>query len=162
MERRRDNPESTGRRRLPPLLRRCWYGLNQAFRGRIAHLGLTPSQFTVLRGLAEAGDEGLTQNDLTEFMASDANTIAALIARMHQAGEVRCSTDPSDRRAKRVRLSVRGRRLCEQARPIALDLQRQALDVLPRADREKFLHDLELVADACQAALAHSRARPRD
>src|SRR5258706_62504 len=41
-----DAPE---RRRLPPLLRRAWYGLNQAFRPRIAHLGVTPDQFTEMR-----------------------------------------------------------------------------------------------------------------
>ena len=49
---RNDNPDpidSPSRRRLPPLLRRSWYGLNQAFRRRIAHLDLTPDQFTVLR-----------------------------------------------------------------------------------------------------------------
>ena len=38
-----DAPE---RRRLPLLLRRAWYGMNQAFRRRIAHLGVTPDQFT--------------------------------------------------------------------------------------------------------------------
>ena len=31
------------RRRLPVLLRRAWYGLNQAFRQRIARMGLTPT-----------------------------------------------------------------------------------------------------------------------
>ena len=29
-------------KRLPVLLRRAWYGLNQAFRQRVAHLGITP------------------------------------------------------------------------------------------------------------------------
>ena len=47
--------DAPGRRRLPILLRHAWYGLNQAFRRRIAHLGITPDQFTVMRTLLEAG-----------------------------------------------------------------------------------------------------------
>ncbi|MED6327013.1 MAG: hypothetical protein VYE14_06575, partial [Verrucomicrobiota bacterium] len=56
-----DAPE---RRRLPVLLRRAWYGLNQAFRRRIARMGLTPDQFTVIRTLLEAEPDGLTQKAL--------------------------------------------------------------------------------------------------
>ena len=74
-----DSPE---RRRLPPLLRRAWYGLNQAFRRRIAPLGLTPDQFTVLRTLLESG--GITQSELTHLMSSDPNTVASLLARMRR------------------------------------------------------------------------------
>ena len=40
-------------RRLPVLLRRAWFGLNQAFRRQIAEAGLTPGQFTALRTLIE-------------------------------------------------------------------------------------------------------------
>src|SRR5215472_6068089 len=75
-----DSPE---RRRLPLLLRRAWYGLNRAFRRRIAHLGVTPDQFTVMRTLLE--NEGLTQRQLVTAMSSDANTVAALIERMEAA-----------------------------------------------------------------------------
>ncbi len=53
-----DSPE---RRRLPLLLRRAWYGLNKAFRRRIAHLRITPDQFTVMRTLLEK--EGITQRE---------------------------------------------------------------------------------------------------
>src|SRR6266542_1438971 len=78
-----DSPE---RRRLPLLLRRAWYGLNQAFRRRIAHLGVTPDQFTVMRTLLE--NEGITQRRLTELMSSDPNTVASLLERMEKAGLV--------------------------------------------------------------------------
>src|SRR5437763_4678292 len=76
-----DSPE---RRRLPPLLRRAWYGLNQGFRRRTAHLKLTPDQFTVLRTLLE--NPGITQRQLSHLMASDPNTIASLLERMEKAG----------------------------------------------------------------------------
>ena len=74
-----DSPE---RKRLPLLLRRAWYGLNQAFRRQISHAGATPDQFTVLRTLSEGDPDGLTQSELTRSMSSDPNTVASLLNRM--------------------------------------------------------------------------------
>src|SRR5690606_32866568 len=98
--------DAPGRRRLPLLLRRAWYGLNQAFRRRLAHLELTPDQFTVLRTIRE--QEGLTQRELTQLMSSDPNTVAALLERMERAGLVERQTHEKDGRANRLRLKPRG------------------------------------------------------
>lgn len=144
-------------RRLPPLLRRAWFSLNQAFRRRIAHLRLTPDQYTALRLLAEAGDEGLRQRALTPLMASDPNTIAALLGRMEKAGWVRRVPDPADRRTLRVTLTGAGRRRFERARALALALQAEVLSTLPAREREPFLARLERVAEACRAAAEAGR-----
>src|SRR5205809_5663687 len=103
-----DAPE---RRRLPLLLRRAWYGLNQAFRRRIAHLGVTPDQFTVMRTLLE--NQGVTQRQLTQLMSSDPNTVASLLERMERAGLIERQTHEKDRRARRLRLRPLGRRKYE-------------------------------------------------
>ena len=63
--------DSPLRRRLPPLLRRAWFSLNQAFRRLSAKAGITPDQFTVLRTLHEHEPAGLTQRELAEIMTSD-------------------------------------------------------------------------------------------
>lgn len=144
-------------RRLPPLLRRAWFSLNQAFRRRIAHLRLTPDQYTALRLLAEAGDAGLRQRALTPLMASDPNTIAALLGRMEKAGWVRRVPDPADRRTLRVTLTAAGLRRFERARAIALALQAEVLSALPAREREPFLARLERVAEACRAAAEAGR-----
>src|SRR5205807_3222984 len=94
-----DSPE---RRRLPPLLRQAWYNLNQAFRRRIAHLGITPDQFTVMRTLLE--NEGVSQRELTGLMSSDPNTVASLLERMEQAGLVERPAHEKDSRVHRLRL----------------------------------------------------------
>ena len=78
-----DSPE---RKRLPLLLRRAWYGLNQAFRRQISHAGATPDQFTALRTLCEGDPAGLTQSELTRAMSSDPNTVASLLERMENNG----------------------------------------------------------------------------
>jgi DNA-binding MarR family transcriptional regulator len=138
-------------RRLPILLRRAWYGLNQAFRRRIAHTGLTPDQFTVMRNLAEGDLQGLTQSQLTNLMSSDPNTMAALIERMETAGLVERRPHERDRRSYRIRLRRKGRSRYRQLVAIAVSLQEDVLATLPAARRPAFLVELTRVADSCRA-----------
>ena len=142
-----DAPE---RRRLPVLLRRAWYGLNQAFRRRIARMGLTPDQFTVIRTLLEAEPDGLTQKALADAMSSDPNTIASLLERMEANGLVQRRPHEKDRRANRVDLLAVAREKYEAIRDEAIELQGHVLEQLPEGDREKFLEQLEIVAQACR------------
>jgi DNA-binding MarR family transcriptional regulator len=144
-----DAPE---RRRLPPLLRRAWFSLNQAFRRRIAPLKITPDQFTVMRTLLEAKDGGLTQRELTQRMSSDPNTVASLLCRMEGAELIRREPHEKDRRAHRIQLLGAGRKKYEAARAEAIALQSEVLSVLEEQHRELFLAHLNLVADACRDA----------
>lgn len=146
-------------KRLPVLLRRAWFGLNQAFRQRIAHLKITPDQFSILRWLSEGDPQGLTQRAITALMASDPNTITSTISRMEKNGLISRQPHEFDRRAHRVRLQPAGRRAFEQARQEAMGLQQQVLAALPATTRENFLHELEAVADACAAALEKTPSR---
>ena len=100
--------DAPGRRRLPILLRHAWYGLNQAFRRRIAHLGITPDQFTVMRTLLETG--GITQSELSAQMSSDPNTVASLLERMEKSGLLERQPHEKDRRAYRLNLQATGKR----------------------------------------------------
>ena len=152
-----DAIDSPTRRRLPLLLRRAWYGLNQAFRRRIAHLNLTPDQFTVLRTLLEGDPLGLTQRELSRLMTSDPNTVASLLERMEKLSYVERSPHERDRRAHRIKLLAKGKKTYEAARAVAVALQGELLGVLPAAQREQFLENLALVADACRDAAAHEK-----
>jgi DNA-binding MarR family transcriptional regulator len=149
--------DAPGRRRLPILLRHAWYGLNQAFRRRVAHLGITPDQFTVMRTLLERA--GITQSELTEHMGSDPNTVASLLERMERSGLLERRPHEKDRRAHRLHLKPEGRSTYGKAREAALALQAEALSVLPAGEREKFLEHLALVADACREAADKSPKR---
>src|SRR5438132_10154898 len=142
--------DAPGRRRLPILLRHAWYGLNQAFRRRIAHLGITPDQFTVMRTLLETG--GITQSELTELMGSDPNTVASLLERMEKCELLERRPHESDHRARRLHLKAEGKRKYQKAREVAVALQTEMLRVLPKDQQEKFLEHLSLVADACRDA----------
>src|SRR6187455_11635 len=109
-------------KRLPVLLRRAWYGLNQAFRQRIAILEITPDQFSILRWISEGDPQGLTQRTITDLMASDPNTITSTLARMERGGLIERRPHESDKRAHRVRLLPKGRKVFEKARAVAVEL----------------------------------------
>jgi len=142
-----DAPE---RRRLPPLLRKAWYGLNQAFRRRIKPHATTPDQFTILRQLREGPSEGLSQRDLCHLMSSDPNTTGALISRMEEQGLISRRPDEKDKRAHRVTATAKGKTLFKKLRAIALMLQGEVLAAIPEERHEQFLSDLEAVAEACR------------
>lgn len=142
-----DAPE---RRRLPILLRHAWFSLNQAFRRRIAHTGVTPDQFTTLRTLEENAAEPPTQSGLTRLLASDPNTIASLLERMAAAGWIARTPDQKDRRALRISLLPAGRKKYREVRKIAVQLQTDVLKDWPEARREEFLENLELIAERCR------------
>jgi DNA-binding MarR family transcriptional regulator len=149
---RRSSVDSPDRRRLPILLRHAWFSLNQTFRRRLAHTGVTPDQFTALRTLMEHDPQGLTQSGLTRLIASDPNTIAALVERMETAGWITRSRHERDRRAYRLRLTPAGRKLYERVRQIAIALQTEVLAGWTEKKREEFLEDLAYVSERCRMA----------
>ena len=153
-----DAPE---RRRLPILLRHAWYGLNQAFRRRIAHTGVTPDQFTVLRTLFEGETSGMTQRELTRRMGSDPNTIASILERMEGNEWLARKPHERDRRAHRIVLLASGRRKYKQVREMAIDLQTEVLGPIPPSRREEFLSDLACVAERCRQAAEAAPKRAR-
>jgi DNA-binding MarR family transcriptional regulator len=149
-------------RRLPILLRHAWFSLNQTFRRRLAHTGVTPDQFTALRTLMEHEPQGLTQSGLNRLIASDPNTIAALVERMESMGWITRVRHEVDRRANRLRLLPAGRETYERVREIALALQTEVLAGWPEKKREEFLEDLAWLADRCRlAAKGEGKGKPK-
>ncbi|HEY3863468.1 MAG TPA: MarR family transcriptional regulator [Verrucomicrobiae bacterium] len=144
--------DSPSRRRLPILLRHAWFSLNQTFRRRLAHTGVTPDQFTALRTLMEHEPQGLTQSGLNRLISSDPNTIGALVERMAGNGWITRDRHERDRRAYRLRLTPAGREKFERVREIAIALQTEVLANWPEKKREEFLEDLSCVAARCRAA----------
>ncbi len=153
--------DSPDRRRLPTLLRRAWYSLNQAFRRLIAHTGVTPDQFTALRCLLESGPDGMTQSELSTTMTSDPNTIAALLERMEQNKLLIRLPHDHDRRAHRIQLTPVGEVKYSEIRELAIDLQRNVLKGLPENEREHFLKQLGRVADACRESAEKTARKSR-
>jgi DNA-binding MarR family transcriptional regulator len=154
--------DSPDRRRLPLLLRHAWYGLNQAFRRRILHTGVTPDQFTALRTLIESDPQGISQSELSRLMGSDPNTVASLLERMEAAGLLERHPHEKDRRAHRISLKPAGQRKYAEVREIAIGLQSHILSRLAADKQAEFLAHLEAIADACREAAESSPKRSQE
>jgi DNA-binding MarR family transcriptional regulator len=134
------------------LLRKAWYGLNQAFRRRLSGESITPDQFTVLRWLVERQGESIAQRDLASWMGSDPNTIASLVKRMEESALLQRAVSKEDRRARELHVTAKGREVYSVCRECALGLQTEVLGSLTEEETDFFLEMLDRVAVAASAA----------
>jgi DNA-binding MarR family transcriptional regulator len=87
--------------------------------------GLTLPQFDVLAQLARS-HEGMSPGELTRALLVTAGNVTGIVERLARAGLAERRPVPSDGRAVRVRLTLRGRRLVQRALP----RHRQAVEAL--------------------------------
>jgi len=139
--------------RLPPLLRQVWFNLNKTFRRRIAHLNITPDQFTTLRWISEKSTEGLIQRQLVELMSSDPNTIVSILKRLEAADLVERKQLPDDRRVYQLSLTPKGKTVLAQALPLSLDLQEEVLSLLSDKQRNDLSNSLNTLIKATEKLL---------
>ena len=107
----------------------------------------------------EHDPQGLTQSGLTRLIASDPNTIAALVERMESMRWITRVRHEQDRRAYRLRLTPSGRAQYERIRQIAIALQTEVLAGWTEKKREEFLEDLAYVSERCRMAAKGGKQR---
>jgi DNA-binding MarR family transcriptional regulator len=79
--------------------------------------GLTAAQYNVLNILSDRS-EGMSQRELSDELVVDRSNVTGLLDRMENAGWVRRSDHPSDRRVYQVVMTPSGRRLWERVHPL--------------------------------------------
>ena len=104
------------------------------FDGHARALGATRQQWRVLINLASLG-EGPTQAELAERIDVEPITLCRMIDRLSEAGLVERRADPRDRRVRRLHLLPPAHQLVEKLSALAVELEDQALAVLPPAAR---------------------------
>ena len=83
---------------------------------RAVPAGLTLPQFEILAQLARR-EEGMTPGELTRELLVTAGNVTGIVERLVEQRLVARRPVPEDRRAVRIRLTPRGRRLIEAALP---------------------------------------------
>lgn len=81
----------------------------------LSKYNLTPAQFGVLAHLA--GNDGITQQSLSEMLFVTKGNVCGLIGRLEERGLVVRHNDPGDRRSNRLHLTDEGRQLAELVVP---------------------------------------------
>ena len=102
----------------------------------LAPHGLTLAQFDVLMTLHNS--DGITQQELAEWLLVTKANVVGLIDRVGAAGWVERRPDPCDRRINRLYLTDSGRKIAAQAHPGQHELVRRIFGSLSETELTQF------------------------
>jgi MarR family transcriptional regulator, temperature-dependent positive regulator of motility len=137
------------------LIRRLHQISVSIFAARMAEAGfdLTPVQFAALAVLDER--PGVDQATLAGLIAHDRVTIGGVVDRLSQKGYLVRRVSKTDRRARELELTDKGRSVLRMTAPVIRDIQEQTLAGLSEAERRTFV---EMLRTATEAGNQLSRA----
>jgi len=93
-------------------LRAAYWAMHRQTDAGFVKRQVTADQFVLLALLAE--QDGITQQELVRRASSDANTIRAMLVLLESRGLVARGRHPTDRRARSVTLTCKGRQTYEK------------------------------------------------
>ena len=128
--------------RFPVLLRGAWFGMNKAFRNRIKELGITTSQYTLMRCLHESQD-GISQDDLSKLISSNKNNVSSLVKRLIGLDLIGKEKDATDNRKSILSLTRKGEMLYLKARTEADSLRNEMVASFSPHKEQEFVDLLE-------------------
>ena len=119
------------------LLFRLWRASHTRTAEALASIGLTPALFGLLNVLGER--DGAIQQELGSAMGIDPSTMVSLLDDLERAGLAKRRPRPTDRRAREVVITPKGRRLLERGRRLAGQVEGEVLQGLTAAERRQLL-----------------------
>ena len=125
---------------------RLWRASHTRIAAALASVGLTPALFGLLNVLGAR--EGAMQEELGAAMGVDPSTMVSLIDELETAGLARRRPHPTDRRARAVAITPKGRRVLERARRMAAQVEDEVLRGLTAAERRELLTLLRRALDS--------------
>ena len=125
---------------------RLWRASHTRVAAALESIGLTPALFALLNVLGAR--EGAMQQELGSALGIDPSTMVTLIDELETAGLARRRLHPTDRRARTVALTPKGRRALERARRMALQVDDEVLHGLTAAERRELLKLLRRALDS--------------
>jgi DNA-binding MarR family transcriptional regulator len=140
------------------LIRRCQQFFGDLYAREAGARELTKQQFTVLAALEH--NEGVSQTALVEMTGIDRSTLAEMVRRMLERDLVSRERTEIDQRANAVAITASGRKALRSARNAADRAEKALLDVLPQAERQRFVKSLVQIAAAHDAYALNGTGRP--
>ena len=125
---------------------RLWRVTHTRTAEALGSLGLTTALFALLNVLGTR--EGAIQQELGSTMGIDPSTMVSLIDQLEAAGLAKRRPRPTDRRAREVVITPKGRRVLEQARRLAMQVEDDVLRALSPAERRRMLALLRRAVDS--------------
>lgn len=112
----------------------------------LAEHGLTMWGYSVLLHLED--EPVRTQAAFAERIGADKTRIIEYLDDLQERGLISREADPSDRRARLLRLTARGRDVRDRAQAAIQDNEQRLLGLVPAAERDRFLRTLRRLAKA--------------
>jgi MarR family transcriptional regulator, lower aerobic nicotinate degradation pathway regulator len=128
------------------LLFRLWRVSHTRTAEALESLGLTTALFALLNVLGI--HEGAIQQELGAAMGIDPSTMVSLIDQLEAAGLAQRRPRPTDRRAREVAITPKGRQVLEQARRVAIEVEGDVLRGLSGAQRQQMVALLRRALDS--------------
>jgi DNA-binding MarR family transcriptional regulator len=116
---------------------RLWRVSHARSEEALESLGLTTALFALLNVLG--AHEGAIQQEIGAAMRIDPSTMVSLIDQLETAGLAKRRPRAMDRRAREVAITPKGRRVLEQARQLAMQVEDDVLRGLSGAERRRLL-----------------------
>lgn len=117
---------------------------------------------SAVHALIEIGNrDGLTATDLCDRLNLEKSSVSRMLRKLVDGGELAEESSETDGRAKRLTLTVRGRRTLAAIDAFAQEQVGGALACLPAADHAMVVQGLRLYADALHARRAATGGGPR-
>jgi DNA-binding MarR family transcriptional regulator len=106
---------------------------------------LTDVQFNILMILKNHGDEGLSQQELSEQLVVGKSNVVGLVDRLERAGYVRRTSHPSDRRFNQIVLAPKGAKLERRVEQTYFEEVDRMMNVLNGSEKRVLIHAMEKI-----------------
>lgn len=152
----RENPQNLRTdlaNRLYFKLYQCANMLHKTGTKAVEAQGLTTQQWAVMGALSRPeAAQGMGMGDLARYLLMSRQNLAGLLTRMEATGYVHMVTDPSDKRARLVRLTEAGQQVWQHDAAVSIaGYYEQALEGFSTHDMVHTLHYLIKLLDNMQA-----------
>ena len=141
--------------RLAIVLARCWRAIDQVAEASVSEAGMCLTDFVALEALLHKGP--LTITEIQEKVGLASGSMTAAVDRLEKKDLIRRKASSSDRRAKLLELTPKGRLTVKRAFNRHATTLESAMKVLDNAEKSQ-LHALLKKLGLFAAAMKHSRA----
>jgi DNA-binding MarR family transcriptional regulator len=128
---------------------RLWRATHMHTAEVLGSVGLTPALFALLNVIGAR--EGAIQQELGAALGIDRSTMVSLIDQLESAGLARRRPSATDRRAREIALTPKGRRRLQQARGLISQVEDEVLAGLTAEERRELLSLLRRALDSAPA-----------
>jgi MarR family 2-MHQ and catechol resistance regulon transcriptional repressor len=152
----KNTANNIGAPRLAIVLGRCWRAVGQVAEESVREAGVCLTDFVALEALLHKGP--LTITEIQDKVGLASGSMTAAVDRLEKKGFIRRKPSSTDRRAKLLELTPKGRVTVERVFDHHAEMLESAMGVLNDAEKSQ-LHALLKKLGLFAAAMKHSQLR---